>query len=339
MLFEGDRHAGSTRFGNNHPDALVEALNGDKMALRFLNTDQSVEAGFRRIAGEQIGKALASLEATGAARPDAVHDVRKRCKKLRGLVRIVRPSFAGFEEENAAFRDIAGLLGSLRDTEVLQETYDAVTGDRDAAPDRSAIAPGRAAITRRREAELAEADLDARFAEAREKLQAARSRAEQWSLDEEGWDALDRGIAKTYARARKAMRKAAKKPTGERHHEWRKRVKYHWHHTRLMRSLWPEQMKQRAKLAHDLANLLGDHHDCHVFERTIAADPEAFGGTEAVETVIALARRRRALIEEKAHRLGARLLAEDAHSLTARWGEWWQAWRSEGDLHAAALAR
>ncbi len=310
------------------------------MAYRIAVTDPTVEAGLRRIACEQVDKALASLESTGAKRPEAVHDVRKRCKKVRGLIRLVRPSFDRYADENAAFREIAQLLGTFRDAKVLQDTYDAVMADYAETVDRRAIAPVRAALTRRRQEELAEADLDARFAKARTLLNAARERAAaEWSLDEEGWDALGPGLSKTYTRARKAMTKAADGGDGEQHHEWRKRVKYHWYHARLLKCIWPERMEQRAALSHELANLLGDHHDCHVLEQTILADPDGFAKPDAIATLIALTRRRRALLEEEAHRLGARLFVDEAETLSSRWGEWWETWKQEGDVSEAALAR
>jgi CHAD domain-containing protein len=303
---------------------------------RFSKSDSSVEAGLRRIACEQIDKALASLEATGDARPKAVHDVRKRCKKVRGLLRLVRPSFSRYAQENAAFREAAGLLSGARDAKVLQDTFDAVTAD---AQDRSALASVRDALVQGKRAFQADGDLDAQFGQARGILLAARERAQNWSLADEGWGALDAGVSKTHRRARKAMRKAARKPDGERHHEWRKWVKYHLYHARLLRCIWPEQMKHRAREANELAELLGDHHDCHVLEQTIRADPDTFGSGDAARTVITLASRRGALLEEQAHRLGARLLADRPDALVGRWGEWWQTWRSEGDLQEAALKR
>lgn len=309
------------------------------MAYRIRDTDKSIEATLRRIAREQIDKALASLESTGVERPAAVHDVRKRCKKLRGLIRLVRPSFARYGDENAALREVARLLGELRDSKVLQDTYDAIMADYAGSLDRHAIAPVRAALTRRRKAELADADLDARFAQARALLCQARERAAQWSLCDTGWDALGPGLAKTYTRAREAMADAADGGDGEQHHEWRKRVKYHWYHARLLRCIWPERMDQRAALSHELAGLLGDHHDCHVFEQAILVDPAGFAKAHAIETLIALTRRRRAMLEEQAHRLGTRLLADKAGILVDRWSEWWDVWAAEGDLAEAALAR
>jgi len=309
------------------------------MPYRFRKSDATVEAGMRRIACEQIDQALASLAASGDARAGAVHDIRKRCKKLRGLVRIVQPRFSGYSEENAAFRQIAALLGGARDAGVMQDTFDAVMKDHDGAMEPSDIAPVRAALTRQRNAELDRSGLDAAFAEARRRIEAARERADSWTLKADGWEALSPGVAKTYGRARKAMRKTTRKPSGENHHDWRKWVKYHWYHARLLRDLWPDHMKQRAEDAHTLAELLGDHHDCHVFEQTIRADPDAYGSADTVETVIKLTRRRRALLEEQAHRLGARLQAERTDALVDRWGAWWEAWTREGDLQKAELRR
>src|SRR3546814_13842801 len=81
----------------------------------------------RRIAGEQIEKALASVEARD--RSDAIHDIRKRCKKLRGLVRLVRPVFDGYAQENAGFRRLADSISAARDSKVMQDNCDRLNRD------------------------------------------------------------------------------------------------------------------------------------------------------------------------------------------------------------------
>src|SRR5688500_6219879 len=93
------------------------------MAYRFEHDDETVERGLRRIACEQIDRALEALELVDD-RASAVHDVRKCCKRLRGLVRIVRTRFDGYEAEDRFFRNTARLLGGLRDQEVLLETFE-----------------------------------------------------------------------------------------------------------------------------------------------------------------------------------------------------------------------
>ena len=78
------------------------------MSYRF-DVDESAAAAVRRIADEQLGAARASLASAGGGdTASAVHDCRKRCKKLRGLVRLVRPALGKqYKAVNAALRDAA----------------------------------------------------------------------------------------------------------------------------------------------------------------------------------------------------------------------------------------
>ena len=148
-------------------------------------------------------------------------------------------------------------------------------------------------------------------------MSAARDRTQGWQLDEDDWKAVRGGQAKTYARARRAMTEAVEAPSGERHHAWRKAVKYHWYQSRLLRAAWPEEMKPRARLARELADTLGRHHDLFVLERLLAEDPHSLGADSA-RGVIDLARQRRDALEQRAARLGERLLSGKPHALASR---------------------
>jgi CHAD domain-containing protein len=261
----------------------------------------------RRIACEQIDNALASLKQPD--RGEAIHEVRQRCKKLRALVRLVRPAFPSYREENAVFRDIAGLFGGLRDAEVVQALYDDLAACSTAPP------------VRRRRAEPGPAhgaDVDDAIQEARRRLSAARGRARGWQLDEDGWKAVRRGLVKTYARARRAMREALQAPSGEHYHAWRKAAKHYWYQSRLLKAAWPEAMKPRARLARELADALGRHHDLFVLEQRLAEDPRSLGAGSAAKCVIDLARQRREALEQRAARLGERLLRGKPRALASR---------------------
>ena len=59
------------------------------MAYRF-NPRSPLDANLRRIAGEQIDKAIRDLTDTQGDRNEGIHEARKRMKKLRGLLRLVR---------------------------------------------------------------------------------------------------------------------------------------------------------------------------------------------------------------------------------------------------------
>ena len=81
------------------------------------------ETAFRAIAIDQLDETLADLDRPDRAHRSVVHEARRRCKKLRGLLRLVRPGFADFDRENTAIRDAAALLSHLRDSEVMHETF------------------------------------------------------------------------------------------------------------------------------------------------------------------------------------------------------------------------
>jgi CHAD domain-containing protein len=300
------------------------------------DTPCGVEDGFRAIADSQIGKALGELDREDDDREEIVHDVRLRCKKLRGLIRLVRPAFPDYKPENAALRAIAHLFEDMRDAKVMQETYDLIIAAHEEQVERSAFSGVRREMTSRRKAVLARADWEALQGEARERLLELRGRARNWKLEAESWEALGDGLAKTYARAVKGMAKARKEPTGPRYHEWRKRSKYHWYHTRLLKHAFPQALKPRAETVHHLTNLLGDHHDIHVFVETLGTEPDAFGEPETIALLTAMGERLADDLERRALALGARLFAEETDALTARWGAWWSAWEGEERLGRAA---
>jgi CHAD domain-containing protein len=92
------------------------------MACSLKAGDASLQDGVRRIAVEQISAMLGEIDDASLGRDETVHQLRKRCKKLRGLVRLVRPGFEDDRSENATFRDAARGLSALRDADVLIET-------------------------------------------------------------------------------------------------------------------------------------------------------------------------------------------------------------------------
>ena len=79
------------------------------MAFRF-KAEESVAKGIERMARGQIEKALEGLTGqNGAAPEEVVHDVRKRFKKVRALLRLARGGLGRklVDRENARFRDAA----------------------------------------------------------------------------------------------------------------------------------------------------------------------------------------------------------------------------------------
>lgn len=299
------------------------------MSYRFKSGDSSVAEGVRRIAVEQVDRAIAEFDDSELDRHEAVHQVRKRCKKLRGLIRLVRPAFPAYRDENAAFRDAAKALSFLRDTAALMEAHDELIETYRDQIDTKTLATVRECLGQRQQEMVADRDLEGELEAFRKAMKKARRRAPGWELDEDGFAAIAGGLRKTHKRARKGMARAQAEGTAEAFHEWRKRSKYHWYHTRLLRPVWPEPMEAHEAAADKLGDLLGDHHDLAVLRATIAEDPAAHGEPETIEVFVAILTRRQQTLEAEALKLGARLFAEPTDALAERWGEWWEAWRSE----------
>ncbi len=90
-----------------------------------IRSQETVQKAVRRIA---VAELRASINDVRLRQPDsheAVHDFRKRCKKMRGLLRLVRPHLGDqFRSENAFFRDLSRELSFVRDGAALLEALD-----------------------------------------------------------------------------------------------------------------------------------------------------------------------------------------------------------------------
>ena len=82
-----------------------------------LAKDEPLGRGLRRIAGEQLDAAVADLETCRPDPQEAVHDARKRLKKVRAVLRLARGEVdqAFYTLENARFRDVGRALAPFRD--------------------------------------------------------------------------------------------------------------------------------------------------------------------------------------------------------------------------------
>jgi len=299
------------------------------MAYRFTRK-ADVQDEARRIAREQMDKALDEIEDSDLSLDETVHQVRKRCKKVRALLRLVRGALEDdtYSAENAWYRDTARQLAPCRDAQVVLDTWRGLLSDLADEAKSEELKPVEEELARRR-AETAgnSEETGKRLIEAGDRLRDGRKRVATWTLAESAFDALSGGLKKTYRRGRKGLSKAYADLTAESFHEWRKRAKYHWYHCRLLRDLWGEVIQVRAGEAHRLATILGDAHDLSVLRATLSERPSDFGGYDVVEEALDLIDRRREDLRLSARPLGERLQAEKPKALVKRLRVYDQAWR------------
>lgn len=279
-----------------------------------LHPNQRLDAELRRVAREQVDRALSEL---ADLRPrEAAHQVRKRCKKVRALLRIVRPELGKrYKPENIRFRDIARRLAPLRDSASLVEAVEALEDSAGESFEaiKQTLCERRDEIERKHECILPEVRHD---------LQQARAAIDDWRLPAEG---LPQGVKRPYQRGRRKSRKSKKSATPHRLHQWRKRAKYHRYHCRLLESAWPRPLETREQEAHDLTDLLGESHDLSELTQLLQKSPSRFGGPEAVDALLRCAEQRQADLRKQSLQLGAKLFAEKPKALIKRLETYWQA--------------
>lgn len=304
----------------------------NRMSYRF-DHGETIPDGVRRIAREQIDDALDLLAEPAADDvEDAVHEVRKNCKKLRGMVRLVRPGMGDdYTTANATFRDAARELSSIRDAHALLETFDELVAAHASRVHAEGLTSVRAELSRRATAASdAVADDDERIEHAHALLLEGRDRINDWPLEDDV-DILGAGAAKTYKRGRKRLRDSMSDPTDETLHQWRKRVKYTWYHVRLVRDSAPSVLKPLVKRFHDLSDVLGDDHDLAVLTEQLHAAPEAFGGHAAVGRAMEVIDASRDDLQRRGRSLGSRLYVESPSAFAERISGYWSTWQEYGD--------
>ena len=146
-----------------------------------------------------------------------------------------------------------------------------------------------------------------------------------WSLDDDGFDAIAKGLAKTYHRAReRAFEAGDARDDDELFHEWRKRVKYHRYHMDLLAPIWPEVLEAREDLCHRLTDSLGDDHDLVVLRACLNEQREL---TPLIAVVDGLGRRRSQKLRAASVHLGRWLYVDELEAFVSRIEAWWRAAR------------
>ncbi len=290
-----------------------------------LQPDEHVSDGIKRIIDGKIERGIDHID-EGDDVHETVHEVRKRCKEIRAAVRLVRPVLPTYKRENVHYRDAARRISDIRDAHAAIETFDdhlRPAVEARGALDDSTLADIRATLVDRRETMTAEQDLERRLAQVRADLVEGRDRVPDLPIATEGYDAVAGGLRKSYKRARNCMGEAYEEPEFELFHEWRKRIKYHRYHTRLLRCVWVGPMKRRRAELKELSDIIGYENDLAEFEM-VMHDEELFAPANR-EILNKILTAKRSEFHRQGRPLGERLFAEAPDRLVNRLGAYWTA--------------
>jgi len=304
-----------------------------------LKAKESVSDGIRRNVRRQIEKALKRLNAESephqrdASKDEAApKDVRKCFKKVRAALRLVREDLGDevYRDENWYFRDAGRLLREVRDAEVLVEAVDQLALE----PTAEAVEAGAFAkihqtlLTNQREVTRRAVE-NGVFAAVQGAATRALTRLPDWTIERDGWVALEGGLRRTYQTGRRAVALAAENSSTENLHEWRKQARHLWGQLQLLEAAWTGSEEELGDRTRKLVQLLGDDHDLAILRETLAADPLAYGGHRVLKGVFVLIDGRREELKREAFALGRTLYEESPKDFTSRIEAYWKAWVAE----------
>ncbi len=290
------------------------------MTYRF-KLQEPIGQGVRRIGLEQIEIAEAKL----ASKDDvsaAIHDARRCLKRVRALLRLIRPGLEEglYRREAERLAGIGKLLSGARDLDVMRQTLSKLEHRFGTMPAGAAERLGK--LVARSQGLSRRAGTDGRR-QALLRLGQSRRFFTGKATAQIELDHLIDGLGRTYRKARKAFREAYREPGDETFHAWRKRVQLHWRHMALLSRCWPEAMSARASEAKELSRLLGEDHDHAILMALARERGAAILEAKDLDALTALCRSCQDELRTAAKPRGERLFAEPASNLEERVTHYW----------------
>ena len=295
------------------------------MVYRF-EQGEPIPVGVRRIVGEQVKHALAQLQVGERDHREGIHEARKSFKKVRGVLRLVRFELgASFRRENDSYRSMGLLLAQARDAEAMIESLEKLEALPDEMFGPELLVPLRRFLMERRDHLIREdLDLRKRLMIVASEASIALRRMDSWPLNSDGFEALEAGFRRSYRQARRRYSVATAFPSDEHYHEWRKRSKSFWYHTRLLSPNWIGEAETAAEVEafrealDQLNDLLGDHHDLAVLKQILRREAPAHLKRHQIRGLNGALIERQLQIERRADSVGRAVLTRRPKKLIAQ---------------------
>lgn len=286
------------------------------MAFRIRASEPFLDE-FRRVAREQLLKAIHVLTEQPDGAHAAIHAARKRFKRLRALYRLVETDAKAFRQaENARIRDMARSLSAVRDATALVETVDYLAGLAVSAEEFAALGTAsRALIARRDRIAASDMELPQKIEAAIATCHAAIAALDTLDLPD-GKDRAAQRIAKAWRRqgrkARRALAACREMPTAEAFHDLRKCGQTAWMHLSLVEDLWPAALQARRREMKHLVDELGHEHDLSVLTQAVNESPDLFGDSDTLALLLGAIITRQQAVRADALALSENAFAGDA---------------------------
>jgi CHAD domain-containing protein len=296
----------------------------------YFKRNESVAEAVRRIAGEEFDSVITQLEhANGTKGDEAIHEARKSVKKVRALLRLIQPELGDtYRAESKVLRKAGRTLSELRDASSVIEILDKLQEKFTDKLHPSAVDPiRRGLMAKKKRAE--ESQVPASLRKIVTTIKAAVKRVKTWPISADRFPAIEPGLEMTLRRGRAAFQRAQKRPRPENYHEWRKRIKDHWYHVRLLEGVWTEFMQGYEAALKDLETWLGDDHNLVLLREHLMDKSEQFGAEKSVDLVLRLIEKYQKELRDNAESFGQRIHREKPRQIVKRMRQLWEERQAE----------
>ena len=231
-----------------------------------LDPEKPFDAAVKKVAVSQLEDAIKALKKQPRGLDEAIHDARKKFKRVRGLLRLIRPAAKDFSrQENARIRDMAAGLSGGRDATALIECAAYLRGlVPDGTRDMALSRLETALRERRSSAAVSDTALKKKAKDAIHTCRAAIAAIEEADFSEDPSAAakrLGKAWKKELANAQVALMTVQAEGGDDDFHELRKKSQTYWMFSALLSPAWPSALKAKRNDAKALADLLGHEHD------------------------------------------------------------------------------
>jgi CHAD domain-containing protein len=234
-----------------------------------------------------------------------IHWIRKTCKKLRALLRLVRPALdeKAFRNADGMVRDFAKQLAHARDSAVLVHSIDRLSEHFGSVLAQDALAPVRTVLAGGINPDIVIPDLDT--------MQSALADICECfaTLDYSGItrETLVDGLLDSYRRGHKALAMLEEQPDDEPAHVLRRHAKHQYNQLTFTVSLNPQALTGLVDEFHAIEDTLGLVHDLTVLIDTARASSPLQAEPLHRELVLSLAESRWLSLLSDSLRLARRL--------------------------------
>ncbi|TPP06541.1 CHAD domain-containing protein [Rhizobium glycinendophyticum] len=281
-----------------------------------IRPDRDLPTELRSVARRQLDHAITVLQAKPDGLHEAIHEARKKFKRVRNLLRLVaHADKAFFKQQNTSLGAAARSLSRIRDATALMETVTHLTTFANEEEAETLDATRTVLELRRDEIAAQETDLEEKVAGVIADCRLSLGALEALDLPSKAGPAarlIAKGWLKALKRAHAALDGCKSEGHGESFHDLRKSAQAHWMNLSLLRDLWPSAFAAKSRDAKILVDLLGHEHDLTVLTELFDTEPDLFGSGEDQSFLLAIIIRRQQDLRREALALAEIVFSDGA---------------------------